>query len=74
MKKILQSKKKVDEALLKAYLDKLIQGNNRQQSSTDLMKHIVQDLLDYAQIKAGKFRKNLTSFNVKHAINEVIDI
>ena len=38
------------------------------------MEFLVQDLLDYAQIKAGKFRKNIKSFNIKEAIEQVIDI
>ena len=29
-------------------------------------------MLDYAQIKAGKFRKNITSFDVKKTINNVL--
>lgn len=32
------------------------------------MQFIVQDLLDYAQIKAGKFRKNISTFNIKESI------
>ena len=38
------------------------------------MEYLVQDLLDYAQIKAGKFRKNIKQFNIKDAIQQVIDI
>ena len=38
------------------------------------MKHLVQDLLDYAQIKAGKFRRNLKKFNIKTSIDDVIQI
>jgi signal transduction histidine kinase len=55
-------------------IEKLIVGQLRQQSSTDLMKHLVQDLLDYAQIKAGKFRRNLKKFNIKTAVDEIIQI
>ena len=38
------------------------------------MEFLVQDLLDFAQIKAGKFRKNITNFSIKDAIDQVIDI
>ena len=38
------------------------------------MTFIVQDLLDYAQIKAGKFRKNITSFNIRESIEKVMCI
>ena len=38
------------------------------------MKNLIQDLLDYAQIKSGKFRKNLKKFNIENTIKEVICI
>ena len=38
------------------------------------MIFLVQDLLDYSQIKAGKFRKNIQQFNIKEAIEEIICI
>ena len=38
------------------------------------MEFLVQDLLDFAQIRAGKFRKNLNSLNIKEAIDYKIDI
>jgi hypothetical protein len=34
----------------------------------------VEDILGYAQLKAGKFRKIIKSFNVKRAIDEIISI
>jgi len=45
-----------------------------QESSASLMTFLIQDLLDYAQIKAGKFRKNIKEFNVREAIEEVMSI
>lgn len=50
-------------------LNKLIKGCKVQSSSANLMEFLVQDLLDFAQIRAGKFRKNLSSFNIKEAID-----
>ena len=41
------------------YLDELDEGLHVQQASASLMDFLVQDLLDYAQIKAGKFRLNV---------------
>jgi signal transduction histidine kinase len=38
------------------------------------MEFLVQDLLDFAQIKAGKFRKNIKLFNIKEAIDQVVAI
>jgi len=38
------------------------------------MSFLIQDLLDYAQIKSGKFRKNLKEFNIRETIEEVMCI
>ena len=38
------------------------------------MSFLIQDLLDFAQIKNGKFRKNVAEFNLIDAIEEVIAI
>ena len=45
-----------------------------QQASAKLMESLVHDLLDYAQIKAGKFRKNLVLFDIRNTIEEVKSI
>ena len=45
-----------------------------QESSTALMESLIQDLLDYAQIKAGKFRMNLTHFDLKNTVKDVFGI
>lgn len=39
-----------------------------------MMEFLVQDLLDYAQMNAGKFRKNIKKFNIKDAIEQVVMI
>lgn len=39
-----------------------------------MMGFLVDDLLDFAQINAGKFRKVITSFDLKEAIEEVVNI
>ena len=38
------------------------------------MDFLVQDLLDYAQIKAGKFRLNIQKFDIIDAIDDVMSI
>ena len=38
------------------------------------MKYMIQNLLDYAQIRSGKFNKKTKQFDVKEAITEIIDI
>ena len=43
-----------------------------QMSSEELMSFLVNNILDYAQISSGKFRKQYNVFNVKNCIEEVI--
>jgi signal transduction histidine kinase len=38
------------------------------------MSFMIQDLLDYSQIKAGKFRKNLKAFNIRETVSQVMKI
>lgn len=38
------------------------------------MTYVIQDFLDYSQMKAGKFRTNLTKFDVCQAVEKVMDI
>ena len=38
------------------------------------MGFIVQDLLDYAQIKSDKFRKNIAMFNIIESVEKVMSI
>ena len=38
------------------------------------MHFVIQDLLDYAQINAQKFRKNLSFFNIVETVNKVVAI
>ena len=53
---------------------KLRSGWKIQHSSANVLTFIVQDLLDYAQIKSGKFRKNIMEFNVINAVEEIMII
>ena len=52
----------------------IIKGNDIQTSSSNLLLLNVEDILGYAQLKACKFRKNIKSFNIKRAIDEIISI
>lgn len=45
-----------------------------QQSSTKLVNFYVADLLCLSQIDQGKFRKNIEQFNIKDAIEEIIQV
>ena len=59
---------------MKNILTKLEKGRKVQESSSQLMSLIVQDLLDYAQISANKFRKNISLFNIKDIVEQVIEM
>ena len=39
-----------------------------------MLNFLVADILDFAQIKQGKFRKNKQFFNLKDNIQEVINV
>jgi signal transduction histidine kinase len=35
---------------------------------------MIQDLLDFAQISSGKFRKNISTFNIRNSIEKVMSV
>ena len=43
-------------------------------SSSNLLLVNVEDILGFAQIKAGKFSKIIKKFNIRRCIQEIIDI
>ena len=43
-------------------------------SSERILSFLVNDILDFAQLKAGKFRKNIQTFSIEKVINEMIKI
>ena len=45
-----------------------------QHDSSQILLFHVEDVLGMAQMKTGKFRKNETKFNVRRAINEIVNI
>ena len=45
-----------------------------QESSTKLLNFYVADLLCLSQIKNKKFRKQVTSFDVRSAIDEIVEV
>jgi len=51
------------------HLDK---GLNLQDSSSKMMISLAGDLLDFSQLKNGKFRKNESMFDVKQCIEDVV--
>ena len=71
-----QSQSTVKEASknLEVVIDMIQTSNNIQESSSNMMSFLVDDLLDFAQLNAGKFRKVVKKFDLKDAINEVVSI
>ena len=55
-------------------VDKLLTGIKTQENSTIIMKFMVQDLLDWAQIRSNKFRKNIKSFNIMKSVEAIMDV
>ena len=58
----------IDTSESEKIIVELNEGLDVQESSSNLMSSIIQDLLDYSYIKAGKFRKNISTFNIRDAV------
>ena len=43
-------------------------------SSSKLLNFLVNDILDFSQLKSGKFRKDTSNFNIKDAVDEIVQI
>ena len=43
-------------------------------SSTNILHFFVNDLLDFAQIQSNNFKKTIEAFNVKDAIQELLEM
>lgn len=43
-------------------------------SSEKILSFLVNDILDYAQISSGKFRKLFQQFNIKDCVLDIIKI
>lgn len=48
------------------------QSVNIQMSSEKILSFLVNDILDYAQISAGKFRKFFHKFNLNESVDEIL--
>lgn len=62
------------EKSVKEIVSMIDQSNKISDSSTNIMGFLVDDLLDFAQINAGKFRKVNTEFDLREAIEEIVSI
>ena len=43
-------------------------------SNEKILNFLVNDILDFAQMKDGKFRKKIDIFNVQESVQEIINI
>ena len=43
-------------------------------SSEKILNFLVKDILDFAYLKQGKFRKNIQNFNILECIQEIVSI
>ena len=64
----------IDTSECDRILLELQDGLEIQESSANLMSFMIQDILDYSQIKAGKFRKNIKAFNIRDTVKQVMKI
>lgn len=62
------------QSLLINIVEDMQSKSKMQNSSTKLLKFFVRDLLDFQSIKHKKLKKDIETFNVKDAIEEVIDV
>lgn len=54
--------------------ERIKKGNEIQNASSNMLLLNVEDILGFAQIKAGRFSKNEKRFNIKRCIEEIISI
>jgi len=49
-------------------------STNVQYCAVKLLTFIVNDMLDYAQLSTGQFRKSQTKFNLIESVTDIIDV
>jgi hypothetical protein len=59
---------------LQHILHQILKGNQIQTSSSSLLLLNVEDILGFAQLKAGKFVKIIKKFSIKRAIEDIVSI
>ena len=63
-----------DKKNLKRLWQRQIQSTAIQNSAVKILNILVNDMLDYAQLSSGKFRKNYTRINLVDSISEIIEV
>ena len=70
-KQLVQQLKKDLKGKLKNIIQRLEKSIDEGEISSQMMMHLIQDILDYSRIRNGGFRKNISNFNVRNTINHV---
>ena len=77
MKELLSSNEDLPESFVSSaenILQKYKDSYKIQKSSERLLNFLVDDILDYAQIGAGKFRERISRFKLQKSVNQIIKI
>ena len=45
-----------------------------QLSATKILGFLINDMLDYAQLSAGQFRKNFKKFDLIESVNDIVKV
>ena len=59
---------------LNSAIKELTESKNIVENSTHFMQFTVQETLDSALLKAGKFKKHQSKFNISQTVQKVIDM
>ena len=43
-------------------------------SSERILNFLVNDILDFAQMRSGKFRKTMQTFKINESVEEIVDV
>ena len=57
---------------LKRLQSEQLESINIQMSSSKILNFLVNDILDFSQLRSGKFRKDNSNFNIQEAVEEII--
>ena len=74
MKRHIETRLSGETGTLLGYHSELERISQIQTSSSRLLLFFVNDILDFSKIKARKFKKNITCFNVREAVEEIVSI
>lgn len=55
-------------------LSRQVNSSSVQLSAVKILNYLVNDMLDYAQLSSGKFRKLGTEFNLVDSVNEIMNV